>query len=194
VKHVAGILAVAILAAARPAGAQETGTKWKPYQFKGSERYEYRMTTFEGDDKKESVYILEIRKKGAEEWEVGTTVRNGVKAAQIGAEQILGGSFGAMSPALYLMNPLYGAFIEQVEMKEGEKMSLFGAGVIKVGGKETVGGRTGLACKLFTKMDDKDVLTWEWTVDTDLALPIRSVTYEAGKEKARVELVSFKRD
>lgn len=193
-KHAAGILALALLAAPRSAPAQESGAKWKPYQFKGSERYEYRMATFEGDEKKESVYILEVRKKGAGEWEVGTTVRNGVKAPQIGAEQILGGSFGAMSPALYLMNPLYGAFIEQVEMKEGEKMSLFGAGLIKVGGKETVGGRTGLTCRLFTKMDDKDILTWEWTVDTDLALPIKSVTYEAGKEKARIELLSFKRD
>ncbi len=190
----AAVLALALLAAARPASAQETGAKWKPYQFKGSERYEYRMVTIDGEEKKESVYVLEVRKKGPGEWEVGTTVRNGVKAEQIGAEQILGGSFGAMSPALYLMNPLYGAFIEQVELKEGEKMSLFGAGVIKVGSKETVGGRSGLTCRLFTKQEDKDVLTWEWTVDPDLALPIKSVTYEGGKEKARVELVSFKRD
>jgi hypothetical protein len=193
VRHVA-VLALAFVIVARPASAQETGTKWKPYQFKGSERYEYKMITIDGEDRKESIYVLEVRKKGPGEWEVGTTVRNGVKAEQIGAEQILGGSFGAMSPALYLMNPLYGAFIEQVELKEGEKMSLFGAGVIKVGSKETVGGRSGLTCKLFTKQDDKDVLTWEWTVDPDLALPIKSVTYDGGKEKARVELVSFKRD
>jgi len=193
VRH-AAVLALALLAVARPAPAQETGTRWKPYQFKGSERYEYKMVTIDGDERKESVYVLEVRKKGPGEWEVGTTVRNGVKAEQIGAEQILGASFGAMSPALYLMNPLYGAFIEQVELKEGEKMSLFGAGVIKVGSKETVGGRSGLTCKLFTKQEDKDVLTWEWTVDPDLALPIKSVTYEGGKEKARVELVSFKRD
>ena len=192
-RHVA-VLALAFVIVARPASAQETGTKWKPYQFKGSERYEYKMITIDGEDRKESIYVLEVRKKGPGEWEVGTTVRNGVKAEQIGAEQILGGSFGAMSPALYLMNPLYGAFIEQVELKEGEKMSLFGAGVIKVGSKETVGGRSGLTCKLFTKQDDKDVLTWEWTVDPDLALPIKSVTYDGGKEKARVELVSFKRD
>src|SRR3974390_1243799 len=104
VRH-AVVLALVFLAAARPAPAQETGTKWKPYQFKGSERYEYKMITIDGEDKKESVYILEVRKKRPGEWEVGTTVRNGVKAEQIGAEQILGGSFGAMSPALYLMNP-----------------------------------------------------------------------------------------
>ena len=184
---------VLLCVAALPAAAQDAG-KWKPYQFKGSERYEYKMTMLEGEEKKESVYILEVKKKGAEEWEIGTTVRNGVKTAQIGAEHILGGSMGAMSPVLFLMNPLYGAFIEQVELKEGEKMSLFGAGLIKVGAKEKVGGREGHNCKLYTKQDDKDQLTWEWTVDPELALPIKSITYEAGKEKTRVELVGYKKD
>jgi hypothetical protein len=192
VRNFIGVLALAILVVPRPAAAQE-GAKWKPYQFKGNERYEYKMVTIEGEEKKESVYILEVKKKGPEDWEISTTVRNGVKVAEIGAEQLLGG-LGAISPALYLMNPLYGAFIEQVEMKEGEKMSLFGAGMIKVGAKETVGGRAGLNCKLFTKAEDKDVLTWEWTVDTALALPIKSVTYEGGKEKVRVELLSYKKD
>jgi len=194
VKHAAGLLALALLAVSRPAAAQEGAAKWRPYQFKGSERYEYKMVHARRRREEGVVYILEVKKKGADEWEIGTTVRNGVKTAQVGAEHILGGSFGAMSPALYLMNPLYGAFIEQVEMKEGEKMSLFGAGVIKVGAKETVGGRSGFNCKLFTKQDDKDQLTWEWTVDTDLALPIKSITYEAGKEKTRIDLLSFKRD
>ena len=39
-------------------------------------------------------------------------------------------------------------------------MSLFGAGFIKVTKKETVGGRTGFACELYTKQDDKEQLTW----------------------------------
>jgi len=187
-----GVLALVVLLVPRPAVAQD-GAKWKPYQFKGDERYEYKTVMIEGEEKKESGYILDIRKKGAEDWEISTTVRNGVKTAKIGAEHLYG-SFGAMSPVLYLMNPLYGAFLEQVELKEGEKMSLFGAGVIKVGAKETVGGRTGFNCKLYTKMEDKDVLTWEWTVDPELALPIKSITYEGGKEKIRAELVSYKKD
>jgi hypothetical protein len=187
-----GVLALALLVLPRPAAAQD-GSKWKPYQFKGNERYEYKMLMIEGEEKKESGYILEVKKKGPEDWDIATTVKNSVKTEQVGAEQLLG-SFGALSPALYLMNPLYGAFMEQVEMKEGEKMSLFGAGVIKVGAKEKVGGREGFNCKLYSKMDDKDVLTWEWTVDTALALPIKSITYEGGKEKIRVELLSYKKD
>ena len=191
-KNVSGVLALALLLVPRPVAAQD-GPKWKPYQFKGNERYEYKMVMVEGEEKKESGYILEIKKKGPEDWEISTTVRNGVKSAQIGADQMLA-SFGVMSPVIFLMNPIYGAFIEQVEMKEGEKMSLFGAGVIKVGAKEKVGGREGFNCKLFMKMEDKDVLTWEWTVDLELALPIKSITYEGGKEKTRVELVGYKKD
>lgn len=191
-KQFIGVVALAFLVVPLPASAQD-GPKWKPYQFKGNDRYEYKMVMLEGDEKRESGYVLEVKKKGPEDWEISTTVRNGAKVAQVGADQILG-SFGAMSPVIFLMNPLYGAFIEQVDLKEGEKMSLFGAGVIKVGAKETVGGRSGFNCKLYTKMDDKDVLTWEWTVDLELALPIRSITYENGKEKTRVELVSYKKD
>lgn len=192
-KQVAAVVAFALLAVSRPAAAQD-GTKWKPYQFKGNERYEYKMIMIEGEEKKESGYILDLRKKGSEEWEITTSNRNTAKVAQVGAEQLLGQFGGALSPMLFLMNPLYGAFIEQVELKEGEKMSLFGAGVIKVGAKEKVGGREGFNCKLYTKMEDKDVLTWEWTVDLELALPIKSITYENGKEKTRCELLSYKKD
>jgi len=99
-----------------------------------------------------------------------------------------------LSPMMFLMNPLLGAFIEQVELKEGEKMSLFGAGVVKVTKKETVAGRTGFICEMYTKQEDKDVLTWTVTIDPELGLPIRSITYEGGKEKHRAELVTYKKD
>ena len=101
---------------------------------------------------------------------------------------------GLGSPAMLLINPLFGAFLEPVELKEGEKMSLFGAGVVKVTKKETVGGRSGFICELYTKQEDKDVLTWACTVDPDLALPIRSITFDGGKEKYRMDLVSYKKD
>jgi len=186
--------AAVLVACFAPSASAQDGTKWKPYQFKGNERYEYKMLIIEGDEKKESGYILDLRKKGAEDWEITSSNRNGVKAAQIGAEHLFGNVGGALSPIMFLMNPLYGAFIEQVELKEGEKMSLFGAGVIKVGAKEKIGGREGWNCKLYTKMEDKDVLTWEWTVDPELGLPIKSITYADGKEKTRCELVSYKKD
>ncbi|MCI4354919.1 MAG: hypothetical protein L3K06_06085, partial [Thermoplasmata archaeon] len=59
-RKVIGVLALALLVVPRPAAAQE-GAKWKPYQFKGNERYEYKMTTIEGEEKKESGYILEVK-------------------------------------------------------------------------------------------------------------------------------------
>jgi hypothetical protein len=111
-----------------------------------------------------------------------------------GPELLMGGLGMGLSPAMLVMNPLFGAFLEQVELKEGEKMSLFGAGLVKVTKKEEVGGRTGLICELYTKQDDKDVLTWSCTVDPALALPIRSITYEEGKERHRMDLVSYKKD
>jgi hypothetical protein len=187
------LLACALALLPAVAFAQD-GKKWKPYQFTGNERYEYKVLVTDGEEKKESMFALDVRKKGEEDWDVTTSYRNTVKKSAQGAEILMGGMGMGLTPALFLMNPLFGAFLEQVELKEGEKMSLFGAGVIKVTKKETVGGRTGLICELYTKQDDKDQLTWVCTVDPALALPIRSVTYEAGKEKYRMELVSYKKD
>jgi hypothetical protein len=191
VKHVALILALAALAPA--AGAQDD-KKWRPYQFKGNERYEYKVVMADGDGRKEMGYILDIRNKGAEDWDVTTSIRNPMKKSAQGAEVLMGGLAMGLSPAMFLMNPLFGTFLEQVELKEGEKMSLFGAGLIKVTKKETVGGRTGFVCELYTKVENKDTLTWVCVVDPELALPIRSITFEEGKEKTRMDLVSYKKD
>jgi hypothetical protein len=189
----ARFLAFALLLLPGAAFAQE-GKKWKPYQFTGNERYEYKVVMVDGEEKKESIFALDVRKKGEEDWDVTTSYRNTVKKSAQGAEILMGGMGMGLTPALFLMNPLFGAFLEQVELKEGEKMSLFGAGVIKVTKKETVGGRSGLICELYTKQDDKEQLTWVCTVDPALALPIRSVTLEGGKEKYRMELLNYKKD
>jgi hypothetical protein len=187
------LVALALLLWPGAALAQE-GKKWKPYQFTGNERYEYKVVLTEGEEKKETIYILDLRKKGEEQWEVTSSFRNSVKKSAPGAEILLGGMGISLSPGLFLMNPLFGAFLEQVDLKEGEKMSLFGAGVVKVTRKESVGGRSGFACELYTKQDDKEQLSWACTVDPALALPIRSITFDGGKEKYRMDLLSYKKD
>jgi hypothetical protein len=192
VRNFIGLLALAVLVVPRPAAAQD-GARWKPYRFQGHERYEYKVLMIDGEEKKESGYVLEVTKKGADDWDLATTVTHAVKAPQLGAEQLFGGS-GKKSPGIFLLNPNLAPFLEQVEMKEGAKVNLSGAGVIKVGAKETVGGRSGFSCKFYTKMEDKDVLTWEWTVDPDLALPIKSVAYAGGQGQIRIELVAYKKD
>lgn len=186
------VLALTLAFVPRAAVAQDE-KKWKPYQFKGNERYEYKIVRLDGDQEKEMGYVLDLRNKGVEDREVTTSVKNLMKKSQ-GAEILMGGLAMGLSPAMFLMNPLFGAFLEQGDLEEGEKMRLLGAGVIKVTKKETVGGRTGLICDLYTKVENKDVLTWSCTVDPEPALPIRSLTFDEGKEKTRMELVSYKKD
>lgn len=178
-------IALALLAA-------QDGKKWKPFQFAGNERFEYKLVQTEEEGKKESGFGLDLRKKGEDQFEVTWSNRNVMKKDQ-GMEIIMGGGAGMM-PALVLFNPGFVGFFEQVELKAGEKMSILGAGVIKVGAKETIGGRSGFPCTLFTKQDDKEVAAFQWTIDPDLGLPIRSITYEEGKEKIRAELLSYKKD
>jgi hypothetical protein len=164
-------LAVLFLLLALPAAAQDA-KKWKPYQFSGDERYEYKVTTLEGDEKKESGFVLDVRKKGSEDWDVTWSTKAVMKRTQ-GPELLMGG-LAMVSPTVLVMNPVFGIFLEQVDLKVGEKMSLLGAGLVKVVRQEQVGGRTGYVCELYTKQEDKDVLAWSCTIDPALALPIRS--------------------
>jgi hypothetical protein len=117
------VLPMLILALVAPGLSAQDEKKWKPYQFKGNERYEYKITMLEGDSKKEMGYVLDIRNKNAEDWDVTTSFKNSMKKSSQGAEILMGGVAMGLSPAMFLMNPLFGAFLEQVELKEGEKMS-----------------------------------------------------------------------
>ncbi len=178
------LIALALLAA-------QDGKKWKPFQFAGNERFEYKVVQTDEEGKKETGFGLDLRKKGEDQLEVTWSHRNVMKKEQ-GAEILMGGM--GMLPAIILFNPAFSAFFEQIELKEGEKMSILGFGVIKVGAKETVGGRSGFPCTLVTKQDDKELVTFQWTIDPELGLPLRSITYEEGKEKIRAELLSYKKD
>jgi hypothetical protein len=184
-------LAVLFLLLALPAGAHDA-KKWKPYQFSGDERYEYKVTTLEGDEKKESGFVLDVRKKGSEDWDVTWSTKAVMKRTQ-GPELLVGG-LAMVSPTVPVINPVFGIFLEQVDLKVGEKMSLLGAGLVKVVRQEQVGGRTGYVCELYTRQEDKDVQAWSCTIDPALAMPIRSIAFEEGKEKHRLELVAHKKD
>jgi hypothetical protein len=167
-------------------------SKWHPFQFKGNERYDYKLTTLEGEERKETGFALDI-KKAANDYEVTWSVRSKLKADELNEQAMLVGWTTAV-PAWTIMNPMYAMFVNDLELKEGEKMSVFGAGTVKVVAKETVGGRSGFKCQFSAKEGDKETLTWEWTVDPELALPIKSIMYSDGKESSRAELTAYKKD
>lgn len=184
------VLVLSAAAAATTAARAQDG-KWKPYAFKGNERYDYKIVQLDGETKKETGFGLDLRTKG-EDFEVTWSTRSTMKKSE--SDQIMMAGWAQSAPAMTIMNPMYAMFINDLELKEGEKLSFMGMGMVKVTGKETLGGRTGFVCKLFQKQDDKEVLTWEWTVDPELALPIKSILLENGQEKARVELTAYKKD
>ncbi|HEX7899039.1 MAG TPA: hypothetical protein VF950_14845 [Planctomycetota bacterium] len=178
-------IALALLAA-------QDGKKWKPFEFAGNEKFEYKVVQTDNDEKKESGFLLDLRKKGDEQLEVTVSHRSILRKDQ-GAEIVMSGGGAGMLP-LVLFNPGILGLFQQVELKEGEKMAILGFGVIKVGKKETIGGRSGFPCTLIAQQDGKDVASFQWTIDPELGLPIRSITYEEGKEKIRADLLSYKKD
>ena len=77
-----------------------------------------------------------------------------------------------------------------MDLKVGEKMNFFGAGIVKVIGKEKIAGREGFVCQLF-QADEEEKMMAEWVIDPELALPLRSKIFEDGELQGQIELVKY---
>ena len=56
-------LALALALVFAPRAAAQDDKKWKPYQFKGNEKYEYKIVMTDADGTKQMGYALDIRNK-----------------------------------------------------------------------------------------------------------------------------------
>jgi len=162
--------------------------KWEPYQFKGNEYFEYKILL---EDEQEATYILDIKESSKEVFEVSYTTKGTLTKDELGAETAFGlwGSYG-MSLSMLVINPAYAFFFSQMDLKVGEKMNFFGAGIIEVIGKEKVAGREGFVCQLF-QADEEDKMIAEWIIDPELALPLRSKIFEDNELQGQIELVKY---
>jgi len=171
--------------------------KWQPYQFKGNEYFEYKILLEEDEEKGEAIYILDIKKSseksksGEEVFEVSYTTKGTLTKDELGAETAFGlwGVYG-ISLSMLVINPAYAFFFSQMDLKVGEKMNFFGAGIIKVIGKEKIAGREGFVCQLF-QADEEDKMLAEWVIDPELALPLRSKIFEDNELQGQIELVKY---
>jgi len=169
--------------------------KWEPYQFKGNEYFEYKILLEE--DEQEATYILDIKESskkstsGEEVFEVIYTTKGTLTKDELGPETAFGlwGSYG-ISLNMLVINPAYAFFFSQMDLKVGEKMNFFGAGIVKVIGKEKIAGREGFVCQLF-QADEEDKMIAEWIIDPDLALPLRSKIFEDNELQGQIELVKY---
>jgi len=171
--------------------------KWQPYQFRGNERFEYKILLEEDEEKGEATYILDIKESseksasGEEVFEVTYTTKGTLTKDELGPETAFGlwGSYG-ISLNMLVINPAYAFFFGQMDLKVGEKMNFFGAGIIKVIGKEKIVGREGFVCQLF-QADEEDKMLAEWVIDPELALPLRSKIFEDNVLQGQIELLEY---
>jgi hypothetical protein len=171
--------------------------KWEPYQFKGNEYFEYKILLEEDEEKGEAIYILDIKESsekstsGEEVFEVSYTTKGTLTKDELGPETAFGlwGAYG-ISLNMLVINPAYAFFFSQMDLKVGEKMNFFGAGIVKVIGKEKIAGREGFVCQLF-QADEEDKMIAEWIIDPELALPLRSKIFEDNELQGQIELIKY---
>ena len=143
---------------------------WVPFKFKGNEMYEYNIERQE-DDKTSAIYSLKIEEIKGGKFRVEYSTRMEVERSNFN-EQTAFGFLGSYGPLNFMFfNPMYKMLFEQLKLKVGEEMSYYGQGLMKVLGKENIAGRTGYICRLF---DSDGSPVFEWVIDPELALPIRS--------------------
>lgn len=172
--------------------------KWQPYQFERSEKYEYQIISHENKVENQAYYALQVRDTGSKNaqgddlFEVSYTTRGNIPKSELGAQTAFGiWSFYGVSLSLAFFNPAYAMFFTQMDLKVGEKMSFFGAGLMEMIGKETIAGREGYLCQYYQTRGEEKVLTSEWVIDPALALPIKSIYYEDGHPKSTALLIGY---
>lgn len=166
---------------------------WEPWKFSKNETYEIRLTNLESDDEPLTI-VLDISPGASPDTVVVShTTRVTMPASDLGPNTAFGGLAMGMAPSLVILNPLVATFMNQVELEVGTKTALMGMGKIEVTGKETIAGREGFVCKMFGPKQQDSPLQFEWVVDPELALPLRSVTYDQGKKTMEAELVRYEK-
>ncbi len=173
---------------------QVAGAKnWEPYQFRGDEHFEYRILLEEDGEEYEVIYILDIKKSEKDEdiFEVTYTTKGTLTRDELGPEAAFGlwGVYG-ISLNMLVINPAYAFFFSQMDLQEGEKMNFFGAGIVKITGKENIAGREGLICQLFSAEEENKMVA-EWVIDPELALPLRSKIFEDNELQGQIELLKY---
>jgi len=175
--------------------------KWEPYQFKGNEYFEYKILLEEDEQEEEAIYILDIKESsekstsGEQVFEVSYTIKGTFTKDELSPDKAFGlwGVFG-ISLNMLVVNPYYVFFFSQMDLKVGEEMNFFGAGIIKVIGKEKIAGREGFICQLF-QADEEDEMIAEWVIDPDLALPLKSKMFKFMDDElqgqGQIELIKY---
>ncbi len=165
----------------------DVGATWQPFQFKADERYDMKATINQFGKIEETTFILELKETdqvnadGEPLSEVSFTTKNLVALGSFNEEESMNlmSNYG-MSLTLLVMNPMYSFIFDDLDLLVGEKMSLYGAGIVKVTTTENISGRQGYVCQLYIEQDGEDILNSEWVIDPELAIPLRSRVFEEG--------------
>ncbi len=183
-----------VLAAVPPAAPD----KWTPYRFRATERYEFKTETHDGEKLVAGGYVLEFKPterkdaQGQPLIEVSVTTRSYCAKDALESDpagQVWGHQ--AMGMSMMTLNPMFSAYFQQVDLAVGEKMSLFGAGTVKVTAKETIAGREGFVCQYLQSDGSKEQLIAEYVIDPALALPLRSKIMADGGVQSSMELTAY---
>lgn len=210
------VMAMVLLTVAM-VGAAVSAQGWQPYAFEVSESYQFRVVTYEQDGYEDDDWTIprmvpkvmnyefavratgDVNEYDEPLFQVSTTHTQVMPQSSI-AESAGFGGFGGQAFLDFgvMMNPFVFMFIqpffEETEWEVGERMSILGFGRVSISGEETLAGRKGYVIQLETGDAGSRVVTGEWIIDPDLAMPIGVRNYDdQGTLTSEVILEAYQR-
>lgn len=171
--------------------------KWEPFQFEGTERFEYLIELYNGQKANDNLhYIIDLKptdntnENGEKLYKVSYT-RVGYISESGLDDQIFFG-YSGFEVIGFFINPMYYPMISDLDIKVGEETLIYGIGTIKITGKEKINGREGFICELYST-GNKEILMAIFTIAPKIPVPLKVIVYNDVKEiNSEVILVEYR--
>jgi len=192
------VLAVTVLAL--PSFSQ--AGKWKPGKQVRAMAYTMQVTSYDRRGTAKSMTMSldlmatdKVDAKGKPMWKVKTSHEFLAEERSLqGAHMAFGMYNSALAgySAAGMQAVMYQQFLGQLELAEGEKMTVFGGMLMKVMGKETIAGIEGFVVNIYRTQNEQEILLAELVLNADIPVALRSRQYNKDKLQSEAVLQNFK--
>ncbi|HKL12176.1 MAG TPA: hypothetical protein VJ907_01070 [Halanaerobiales bacterium] len=171
--------------------------KWHPFEFKGTEKFNYLIKIYEGEElSQEMEYIVELNptdetnKSGEKLYEVSYTRKDHISESRLGDQIFFG--YSGFEMIGFFINPMYYPMISDLDIEVGEKALIYGIGKVNITGKEKVYGREGFVCELYSTGDEEQLMAI-FIIEPKISMPLKVTVYnDIGEINSEVSLVEYR--
>lgn len=170
---------------------------WIPFQFKGTEIYEYKVVyDMERLGKTDNpTFVLKMTSKDEKFYDMVFSVTLPVEKDKLSSEFMgkLSGTTKFFLEMIFSL-PFMSMIFYEADLEEGKEYESF-FGILKILNKVNIAGQEGYLCQFWgiNEEENKEELNFEWVISPDLGLPLLMKSYFDGEATGYVELIKYEK-